>query len=143
MILFDVNVLVYATDSDAVDHVRYRDWLIQTINGSIAFGSSDLVLSSFVRIATNRRILAKPLTLDQAFEVTRLIRGRSNCVTIQPGPRHWELFAELSVRANAKGNLVTDAYLAALSIEAGCEWISTDRDYARFPGLRWRHPLDE
>ena len=70
------------------------------------------------------------------------IRKQPNCVFIQPGERHWEIFARLCKEAGVKGNLVPDAYLAALAIEAGCEWITTDRDFSRFPGLRWRHPLE-
>jgi hypothetical protein len=62
-------------------------------------------------------------------------------VTLAPGERHWDIFQRLCREVNAKGNLIPDAYLAALAIESGSEWITTDRDYARFPGLRWRHPL--
>lgn len=143
MILFDVNVVVYATNADAVDHQRYREWFEQVLDGDAAFGVSDLVHSSYMRIVTNRKILPKPLTLEKAIAVTEQIRTRANCVAIQPGPRHWGIFIDLLTRANARGNLVPDAYLAALAIESGCDWISTDRDYARFPGLRWRHPFDE
>ena len=64
-------------------------------------------------------------------------------VPVAPGPRHWEVFTDLVQRAGCRGGLVSDAYHAAVAIEHGCEWITTDRDYARFPGLRWRHPLDE
>jgi len=60
---------------------------------------------------------------------------------IQPGERHWEIFTRLCSDARTKGNLVADAFLAALAIESECEWITTDRDYARFPGLQWRHPF--
>ena len=66
----------------------------------------------------------------------------NNAVTLAPGERHWDIFQRLCREANAKGNLIPDAYLAALAIESGAEWITTDRDYARFPGLRWRHPLN-
>jgi toxin-antitoxin system PIN domain toxin len=142
MILFDVNVLVYATNVAAADQQRYRDWLEQLLDSDAAFGVSDLVLSGYLRIVTNRKIFPRPLTLDEAIEVTGRIRERQNCVIINPGPRHWGIFISLTKRANARGNLVPDAYFAALAIESGCEWISTDRDYARFPGLRWRHPLD-
>lgn len=142
MILFDVNVLVYATNVEAVDHQGYRAWLEQLLAGNAAFGVSDLVLSGYLRIVTNRKILPHPLTLDEALEVAERIRGRQNCVIIHPGPRHWGIFVTLLRRANARGNLVPDAYLAALAIESGSEWITTDRGFARFPGLRWRHPLD-
>ncbi|MCC7474774.1 MAG: PIN domain-containing protein [Pirellulales bacterium] len=60
---------------------------------------------------------------------------------LQPGPRHWDIFRELCRRVQATGNLVPDAYLAALAMESGCEWVTTDRDYARFPGLNWCHPF--
>jgi toxin-antitoxin system PIN domain toxin len=142
MILFDVNVLVNATNARAVDHQRYRDWFERLVDGDAAFGASDLVLSGYLRIVTNRKILPLPLTLDVAIEITEKIRDRQNCVAVNPGPRHWGIFISLLKRANARGNLVPDAYFAALAIESGCEWVSSDRDYARFPGLRWRHPLD-
>lgn len=70
------------------------------------------------------------------------MRGQPNAVAIAPGGRHWQIFTRLCAEAKTRGNLVPDAYLAALAIESGSEWISTDRDYMRFPELRWRHPLD-
>jgi toxin-antitoxin system PIN domain toxin len=143
MVLFDVNVLIYATDEHAADHKRYRAWLEGVVEGDAAFGAADLVLSAFLRIVTNRRIFAKPASLSDAIAVTEQVRARPNCVVIQPGPRHWGIFVDLCRRANARGNLVPDAFLAALAIESGSEWFSTDRDYARFPGLRWCHPLDQ
>jgi toxin-antitoxin system PIN domain toxin len=142
MVLFDVNVLIYATYAEAADHKLFRGWLVEVIEGDAAFGVADLVLSSFLRIVTNRKVFAKPSKLSEAIAVTEQIRTRPNCVAIQPGPRHWDIFLDLVRRANAHGNLVPDAYLAALAIESGSEWFTTDRDYARFPGLRWRHPLD-
>jgi toxin-antitoxin system PIN domain toxin len=142
MILFDVNVLVNATNVRAVDHQRYRDWFEQLLDSDAAFGASDLVLNGYLRIVTNRKILPLPLSLDEAIGITEKIRDRQNCVAVNPGPRHWGIFVSLLKRANARGNLVPDAYFAALAIESGCEWVSSDRDYARFPGLRWRHPLE-
>jgi hypothetical protein len=143
MVLFDVNVLVYAANTQAGDHRRYRKWLEQLVEGDAAFGVADLVLSGYLRIVTNRKIFSKPAKLSDAIAVTERIRARPNCVVIQPGPRHWDIFVDLCKRANARGNLVPDAYLAALAIESGSEWCTTDRDYARFHGLRWRHPLEE
>lgn len=75
-----------------------------------------------------------------ALEFTEVLRAHPNCVHAAPGQRHWQIFAELCRRPGVKGNLVPDAYLAALAIESGSEWITTDRDYGRFPGLRWRDP---
>ena len=86
-------------------------------------------------------MFADPTPLDVALAFADAIRTRPNAVPIEPGPRHWEIFSNLCVAAGACGNLVADANLAALAIETGCEWITTDRDFARFPGLTWRHPL--
>jgi predicted nucleic acid-binding protein len=74
-------------------------------------------------------------------EFCDFLRSQPNAVPIAPGERHWEIFSNLCSRARAGGNLIADAYLAALAIESGSEWITTDRDYSRFPGLRWRHPF--
>ena len=75
-------------------------------------------------------------------EFVASVRAHPNAVTLAPGERHWEILQRLCREANAKGNLVADAYLAALAIETGAEWITTDRDYARFSGLQWRHPFN-
>lgn len=141
MILPDVNVLVYAYRQDAPRHPAYRQWLEETVNGDEAYGLSDLVLSGFLRIVTHRKVFTAPSPISHALEFTTTLRDHPNCVRVAPGPRHWEVFARLCREAGIKGNLVPGAYLAALAIESGSEWITTDRDYSRFPGLRWRHPL--
>ena len=143
MILPDVNVLVYAHREDAPNHTAYREWLETVINGDQAYGMADLVLSGFMRIVTHPRVFSHPSGLDQALAFVTDIRNQPNCVPIGPGPRHWSIFVRLCKTANVKGNLVPDAYLAALAIESGSEWITTDRDFSRFPQLSWRHPLDE
>ncbi len=141
MILLDVNVLVYAHRTDAPQHARYRAWLESAINSDVAYGISDLVLSGFLRVVTHPRVFRAPSPLAAALVFTAEVRDRANCVAVEPGERHWEIFTRLCQDTHAKGNLIADAYLAALAIESGSEWITTDRDYARFPGLRWRHPL--
>ncbi|MGH8900116.1 MAG: type II toxin-antitoxin system VapC family toxin [Egibacteraceae bacterium] len=142
MLLFDVNILVYAHRSERPEHGPIADWLTGVANAEQAFGVADLVLSGFLRIVTNPRIFEVPTPLPTALAFARELRSRPNRVDVRPGPRHWELFTSLCERAGVKGNLVPDAYLAALAIESGSEWFTTDRDFARFPGLRWRHPLD-
>ena len=79
--------------------------------------------------------------LDAALGFVHAFRTQPNAVMIFPGLRHWGIFQRLCREAGAKGNLVPDAWLAALAIESGCEFVTTDRDFARFPELRWRHPL--
>lgn len=142
MILIDVNVLVYAHRSDAAHHPKYSEWLESVINGDSPYGLADIVLSGFLRIVTHPKIFNPPTPMGTALEFARQIRGRPQCMFINPGQRHWEIFENLCRTSGAKGNLVPDAYLAALAIESGCEWITTDRDFTRFPGLKVRHPLE-
>lgn len=140
MILADVNVLIYAFRSDAIDHTRYKAWLEATINGPSAYGASPQVLSSVVRICTHPRIFVQPSASSDAFAFCRVLLEQPNATVIEPGDRHWSIFERLCAETRATGNLVPDAWLAALAIESGCEWITMDRDYARFPDLTWRAP---
>jgi toxin-antitoxin system PIN domain toxin len=142
VILPDVNVLVYAHREECERHVEYRRWLENLWAAPSTFGISDLVLSSCLRIITHPRVFTTPTPLKTALHYVNQIRQQSNCVVLSPGARHWTIFLDLCRTAQARGNLMTDAYLAALAIESGAEWITTDRDFARFPGLNWRHPLD-
>lgn len=141
MILPDVNVLVYAHRRDADRHEEYRAWLERAVAGPAPFGMSDLVMSGFLRVVTHPRVFREPTPLMEALAFARVLRARRNRVVIEPGPRHWDIFRDLCERAQARGNLVPDAYLAALAIESGAEWITTDGDFQRFPGLVTRHPL--
>lgn len=141
MVLPDVNVLVYAYRRDTADHAAYRDWLAGVVAGDAPYGYSELVLSGFLRVVTHPKVFASPSRVDEALVFADQLREQPNAVPIAAGARHWEIFSRLAVGVNARGNLVPDAYFAALAIENGCEWITTDRDYSRFPGLRWRHPL--
>lgn len=138
MVLPDVNVLVYAFRADTENHASHRSYVQGLLEGDEAFGLSSIVLSGFLRVVTHPRIFAMPDSIEDALAFTHTLRGSELAVSVEPGPRHWEIFERLCRDANARGNLVPDAYLAALAIESGCEWITTDRDYARFPGLRWR-----
>lgn len=141
MILPDVNVLIYAFRSDAAGHESYKAWLETAINGPSAYGLSPQVLSGVVRICTHPRIFARPSSLRDSLEFCRALREQPNASIVTPGERHWSIFERLCDDARATGNLVQDAWFAALAIESGCEWITTDRDYARFPGLSWRAPF--
>lgn len=90
---------------------------------------------------THPRIFSPPTPVVEALASANHLRSQPNVLLVTPGARHWEIFQRLCEAADAKGNLVADAYLAALAIESGAQWITTDRDFSRFPGLRWRHPL--
>ena len=136
MVLPDVNVLVYAHREDSVHHAPCRAWLEAVINGHESYGMAELVLSGFLRVATHPKVFFRPSALASALEFTEQLRGRQNCVPVAPGLRYWDIFQSLCVVAGAKRNLVPDVYLAAIAIEAGCEWIMIDRDFSRFKALR-------
>jgi len=140
--LTDVNVLIYAARRDMPDHVRYKQWLDNLAQQDAAFGMSELVLSGVLRIITNPRAFKKPTPTNTALNFVKKICELPNCVIIQPGQRHWDIFVDLCKHVKARGNVVPDAYFAALAIESGSEWITTDRGFNKFPALRWRHPLD-
>jgi toxin-antitoxin system PIN domain toxin len=142
MILIDVNVLVYAHRRDAPNHGAYLAWWERCAGSQQAFGMADLVLSGFLRVVTHPGVFNPPTPIETAVRFVEEIRSRPNYVELRPGVRHWEIFANSCRAANARGNLIPDAYLAALAIESGSEWITADRGYSRFPGLRWRHPLE-
>ncbi len=141
MVLIDVNILVYAHRRDAERHDEYRAWLEDTINADGAFGIADLVLSGFLRIVTHPRVFETPTPLNTALAFVDEVRGQPNCVRVAAGERHWEIFVRLCRDIEAEGNLVPDCYLAALAIESGCEWITTDRGFSRFAEIKRRHPL--
>lgn len=134
-------MLVYAFREDAPEHPSYRRWLQALVRADAPYGIADLVLSGFLRVVTHPRVFDPPTPLRTALDFAEALRDQPNCVVLAPGPRHWEIFVGLCQQADARGNLVPDAYLAALAIESGSEWVTTDRDYARFPSLRWNHPL--
>jgi toxin-antitoxin system PIN domain toxin len=138
----DVNVLVYAYREDADDHERYLSWLEDLAASEAPFGLVDPVLTGFLRVVTHPRVFDPPSPIHHALRFVDELKARPNATSIAPGPRHWGIFTGLCRDAGVKGDLVGHAALAALAIESGSEWITTDRDYARFPGLRWRHPLD-
>jgi uncharacterized protein len=142
MVLLDVNVLVYAHRQDTSHHRQYLAWLENLINSDQAYGLSDLVLSGFLRIVTHPGVFNPPSSTAKALAFVEELRDQPTCTVINPGARHWEIFCRLCKAADIKGNLIPDAFLAALAIESGSEWVTTDRDYHRFPGLRVRHPID-
>ena len=141
MVLPDVNVLLYAFRTDAPNHEAYRDWLNGLISADTSFAVTDLTLSAFLRIATHPRIFDPPTPLSKAILFAEALRSEPNCIVIAPGNRHWSVFCKLCREANARGNLIPDAYLAALAIESGCILATTDRDFSRFADLQWRCPV--
>lgn len=138
----DVNVLVYAHRAESPDHEAMLAWLDDARTGAEPLGLTSAVLSGFVRVVTHPRIFREPTPLPVALDLLDALRSSPAAITVEPGERHWELFVGLCRTVGARGNLVPDAYLAALAVEQGATWISADRGFSRFPGLRWQHPLD-
>jgi uncharacterized protein len=143
MMLVDTNVMIYAHRRDAERHQEYRAWMQAMVNGLEPYAVSDFALTGVVHVITNPRIYPHDAaTIDAALAFAEQVRNQPHAQVVSPGPGFWDIFTGLCRQVNARAKLVPDAYLAALAIEHGCEFISTDRDFRRFPGLRWRHPLN-
>jgi uncharacterized protein len=141
MILPDVNVIIYAFDADRPQYSRCRRWLEEVVTGDSPFGVSPQVLSSAVRILTSPRVFSNPHPLAKVLDFCNQLLDVPNCHVVLPGPHHWQIFCDLCEKSDAKGDLISDAWYAALAIEHGCEWVTLDRDFARFEKLRWRTPF--
>ncbi len=137
----DVNVLVYAHREDVREHLAYLGWLEEVINSGVAYGYSELVLSGFVRVVTHPRVFEQPSSLACALEFAEQVRGAEHAIRLSPGSAHWVLFRKCMEDIDAQGNDIPDAYHAALALEWDCEWVTTDKGFRRFKGLRVRHPL--
>jgi len=138
----DVNVLVFAHRPEAPGHDGFRRWLDEAREGNEPLGLSDVVLSGFLRVVTHPRVFREPSPLPVALDFARGLLASPSALRVAPGDRHWDIFVDLCRRVEAMGNLVPDAFLAALAIEHGATWVTADRGFARFPGLRWMHPLE-
>ena len=137
----DVNVLVYAHRQDVKNHSEFYTWLADVINSNSAYGYSELVFSGFLRVVTHPKIFEEPSSLKTALSFINQLRLQPNALCISPGNLHWDIFQNLIETTKAKGNLIPDAYHAALAIESGSEWVTTDKGFKRFKGLKFFHPL--
>ncbi len=140
MILPDTGVLVQAFRQDAPEHPLCRKWLETVLEDDARFAIAPTILADVVKTASNPRVFVRPNKPARIVQFCEALLAQQHCVPVHPGPRHWSLFARLCESAEARGPLAGMAWHAALAIEWGCEWITLDRDYARFPGLRWRLP---
>jgi uncharacterized protein len=141
MLIVDVNILVGAHRREIDSHKELNQWLSDRLSGPEVFGVSDFVLSSFLRLVTNHRIFSPPTSVESALAYCEAIRGAPASVIVAPGDRHWSVFAELCAVTPARGNLVPDAFLAALAIENGATFVTRDRGFARFARVRLFDPL--
>jgi len=141
VILPDVNLLLYAIDEAAPRHAQARGWLEEALSGTEEVGFAWAVLLGFVRISTNPAVFEDPLDGAQAFAYAEEWLARPVTSTLSPGPGHIALMRKLLQPLGVAGNLTSDAHLAALAIEHGAELFSSDTDFARFKGLRWKDPI--
>lgn len=141
MIIPDINLLVFAYNSDAPHHQQARGWWENCLSGGGIVGIPWVVVLGFVRVMTSRVILTDPLDPAEAIEHARRWFERSQTRALVPGPRHLEILSDIMRASQASGRLTTDAHLAALAIETQALLHSNDADFGRFPGLRWTNPL--
>ena len=141
MIVLDANIILYAYDSASPEHVSARKWFEETLSGAPAVGIPWITITAFLRIATNTRLPGKRFSCTEAAEIVDEWLALPNVRALVPGDEHWRLFRRTAIDGQAQGNLMTDAHLAALTMEYGGILHTTDRDFARFPNLRWVNPL--
>ena len=142
MILPDINLLVFAYNRHAPHHAEAREWWEELLNGSDPVGLPWAVVCGFVRLMTHPAVLVHPLDPGRAVYHVQSWFDRPVVEVLEPGPRHLSIFGKLLESVGVAASLTTDAHLAAIAIEHQCELHSNDADFARFPGLRWRNPLE-
>jgi uncharacterized protein len=141
VLIADVNVFLYAHRLDSARHDEYRSWLERALVAREPFGVSESVLASFVRICTNHRVYRDPTPPEVALDFCAAVLDSASAVPVRPGARHWAIFDDLCRQLAARANVVPDAYLAAIAMEHDATWVTTDRGFGRFAGLRWRTPF--
>lgn len=141
MKLVDANVLLYAVDEGSPHHSVAKPWLEEQLSGSETLALAWAVLLAFVRLGTNPRVFAAPLTLDEALDLIDSWLERPNATVVHPTDRHSALLRELLTPLGTAANLTSDAHLAALALEHGAELCSGDADFARLPAVQWVNPL--
>ena len=139
----DVNVLVSAFREDAVHHEHCRAWLVEAFSGRDRVGLFELVLSGVLRVLTHPRIFHPPTPGAAAGAFIDALLAQPASMALRPGDAHWRIFRGMSETLQLTGNRIPDAYHAALAIEHGCEWVTLDRGFSAYPGLRLINLLDD
>ena len=141
MIVLDANLLIYAYDGGSLQHAKARDWIERVFSEAELVGLPCQTVSAFLRVMTNPKVPGKRFGLQQVVKIVDDWLDQPNVRVLAPGDDHWSLFRQMIVEGQAPGALVSDAHLAALTMEYGGVLHTTDRDFARFPNLRWKNPL--
>lgn len=137
----DVNVLVDAHRPEAPNHAEVHAWLDRARRGREPVGLPSLTASGFLRVVTHPRVFREPTPTPIALATVDALLASPAVALVEPGDRHWELFRGLCDSMRLRGNDVPDAYLAALAMEHGATWVTSDRGFTRFAGLRMEHPV--
>jgi len=141
LIVVDANLLIYAYDLDSAHHKKSLSWLEELLSGVEAVGLPWQSVSAFLRVITNRRLPGMRVSLEQAVQVVDEWLQQPNVQVLVPADQHWSVLRQMILEGRASGPLVSDAEIAAITIEQGAVLHTTDRDFARFPGLRWKNPI--
>ena len=142
MIVLDANLLLYAYDSDSQQHAKARAWIEQTFSNGTPVGLPWQTVTAFLRIVTNPRLSGKRFTPEEAIQIVDQWLTQPNVSLLPAGEQHWSLLRQMIKDGQTRGPMISDADLAALTIEYGGVLHTTDRDFARFPALRWTNPLE-
>jgi toxin-antitoxin system PIN domain toxin len=140
VLLFDVNVMIYAFRPMTAAQDQLREWFEETLQKEAEFGLSELALSAVVRITTNPRIFPQPETTEAALDFANALRQRPHATILSPGRQHWMIFDRICRATNARAGAIADAYLAALALEHSATWVTLDKDFKRFVGLKMLTP---
>lgn len=141
MILIDANLLLYAHNTEALQYEAARQWLTAALSRPEPIRLAWTSMLAFLRLSTDIRVFPQPKSMTEASAIVEEWLARPNIDILQPTERHWPILQDLLLVGQVRGPLVSDAHLAALAIEHGATLYTTDRDFARFPGLKWTNPI--
>ena len=141
MIVLDSNILLYAYDASAGQHQKAREWVEDVFSGGSPIGLPWQTIAAFLRIVTNPRLPGRRFSSPEAVAIVDRWADQPNVRLLAPGENHWSLLRQTLLDSQTRGPMITDAQLAAITIEYGGVLHTTDRDFSRFPGLRWKNPL--
>jgi hypothetical protein len=141
MILPDANLMIYAANRDSPHHRTATRWLEAALSSGEELRLAWIVILAFLRITTKKGVFSRPMTVESAFSIVQRWLDHPSISIAHPGPEHVQILRRLLRITGAAGDLTTDAHLAALALEYDAELCSSDHDFARFPGLRWKNPL--
>lgn len=141
MIILDANILLYAYDLKAVLHQEARSWLFEVLSGDAPVGLPWQSVAAFLRLMTNPHLPGQRFTSHEALNFVESWLAQPNVRLLSPGDMHWSILKRMIIGGQVRGPMITDAQLAAITLEYGGVLHTTDRDFARFPDLRWKNPL--